>query len=264
MKSKRVATFVVAGALSAAVGSVIPLPHASAAPPAGATLNTPLPESKFTGVGLGDAIDFIRDVSGANIVVNWKALAEVNVTPDTPVNLRLHNVSVRKVLTALLQQAGGGDQLTFVASEGVIEITTQQIADARLITKVYPIDDLLVEVPDFTDAPNFDLANRGGGGSSGGGGGGGSRGGGGGGGGGRGGGGGGGGGSGSIFSNTNTNTTQTKIKTKEERGQEIIDLIVNTVRPDVWKDNGGTASVRYFNGSLIVSAPASVHELLGG
>jgi uncharacterized membrane protein YgcG len=261
MKSKRVATFVVAGALSAAVASVIPLPHASAAAPAGTTLNTPLPESKFTGVGLGDAIDFIRDVSGANIVVNWKALAEAGVTPDTPVNLRLHNVSVRKVLAALLQQAGGGDQLTFVASEGVIEITTQQIADARLITKVYPIDDLLVEVPDFTDAPNFDLANRGGGGSSGGGGGG-SRGGGGG-GGGRGGGGGGGGGGG-LFGNAMNNQQQTKVKTKEERGQEIIDLIVNTVRPDVWKDNGGTASVRYFNGSLIVSAPASVHELLGG
>jgi hypothetical protein len=261
MKSKRVATFVVAGALSAAVGYVIPMPHAAAAPP---TLNTPLPESKFTGVGLGDAIDFIRDVSGANIVVNWKALAEVNVTPDTPVNLRLYNVTVRKVLTTLLQQAGGGDQLTFVASDGVIEITTQQIADARLITKVYPIDDLLVEVPDFTDAPNFDLTSNGSGG--GGGGDGGSRGGGG--GGGRGGGGGGGGGGGfgggNIFGGGNTNTTPVKTKTKDERGQEIIDLIVNTVRPEVWKDNGGTASVRYYNGNLIVSAPASVQELIGG
>jgi len=259
MKSKRVATFVAASALAAAVGYVIPLPRASAAPP---TLNTPLPESKFTGVGLGDAIDFIRDVSGANIVVNSKALAEVNVTPDTPVNLRLYNVTVRKVLTTLLQQAGGGDQLTFVASDGVIEITTQQIADARPITKVYPIDALLVEVPDFTDAPNFDLTSNGSGG--GGGGGGGSRGGGG--GGGRGGGGGGGGGFGGqgLFGNSSTNQQQVKTKTKDERGQEIIDLIVNTVRPEVWKDNGGTASIRYYNGNLIISAPASVQELIGG
>jgi hypothetical protein len=37
-----------------------------------------------------------------------------------------------------------------------------------------------------------------------------------------------------------------------------------TIQPDVWTLNGGTASVRYFNGSLVVSAPRSVHEALGG
>jgi hypothetical protein len=28
--------------------------------------------------------------------------------------------------------------------------------------------------------------------------------------------------------------------------------------------NGGTAAIRFFNGSLIVTAPRSVHESLGG
>ena len=28
--------------------------------------------------------------------------------------------------------------------------------------------------------------------------------------------------------------------------------------------NGGTCSIRYFNGNLIVTAPASIHELIGG
>jgi len=37
-------------------------------------LNATLPEVKFDGVSLADAIDFLRDVSGANIIVNWKAL----------------------------------------------------------------------------------------------------------------------------------------------------------------------------------------------
>src|SRR5438067_1902102 len=123
---KRLALCVVAAALTAVI---VQTPSATAQPGTGAVL----PESKFTGVGLGDAIDFIRDVSGANIVVNWKALADANVTPDTPVNLRLHNVTVRKVLTALLNQAGGGDTLTFEVDEGVVEITTRALADQKMI-----------------------------------------------------------------------------------------------------------------------------------
>jgi len=216
-----------------------------AAPPAGARA---VPEAKFGGVGLSDAIDFIRDVSGANITVNWKALGEAGVTPETPVSLRLHNVTVRKVLTALLNEAGGNGSLTFVVDEGVIEITTQQIADARLITKVYPIDDLLVEIPDFNNAPDFNLQQQGARGSSGGGGGGGGS--------------SGGGGQG-LFGNSGSTKEKEPTKTKEERGKDIVDLITSTIRPDVWRDNGGTASIRYFNGSLIVSAPASVHEQLG-
>ena len=37
-------------------------------------LSTRLPELNFQGVTLNDALDFMRDVSGANITVNWKAL----------------------------------------------------------------------------------------------------------------------------------------------------------------------------------------------
>jgi hypothetical protein len=32
----------------------------------------------------------------------------------------------------------------------------------------------------------------------------------------------------------------------------------------VWRQNGGPASIRFFNGTLIVTAPRSVHEAIGG
>ena len=35
------------------------------------------------------------------------------------------------------------------------------------------------------------------------------------------------------------------------------------IQPDIWHVNGGLAGIRYFNGSLIVTAPRSVHEALG-
>ncbi len=39
---------------------------------------------------------------------------------------------------------------------------------------------------------------------------------------------------------------------------------MDTVEPEVWRENGGTASIRYFRGRLIITAPRSVHEQIGG
>lgn len=248
-------------AIAVAAGLVTVLPPAAQetfaqrAPAGGvakAALNRRLPDVKLLNVGLADAIDFVRDVSGANVVVNWRALADAGVTRDTPVNVRLNAVTLRKVLTTVLSEAGAGTALAFTLDDDVIEVTTQQIADARLYMKIYPIEDLIMEVPNFDNAPDFNLQSSSGGGGGGGGGGGNS--------------GGGGGGGGGLFGGGNAGggKQDEKQKTREERAQEIVDLITSTVRPDVWRDAGGTASIRYFNGSLIVSAPLSVHELIGG
>ena len=106
---------------------------------------------KFTGVTFGDAIDFVRDVTGVNIHVNWKALEQENVTADTPVNIRLRAVTLRKVLNLLLSEASGGDALTFYVDDGVVEITTRELADKKVYTQDLPVDDLLMDVPDFTE-----------------------------------------------------------------------------------------------------------------
>jgi hypothetical protein len=197
MRRRRHRLAILAAAVTLGVSS-----YAMAAPSARAALNQRLPEVKFQGQTLRDCFDFVRDVSGANIHVNWRALEAAGVAPDSPVNVRLREVPLRKVLNVLLSEAAPGANLTYYTSEGVIEVTTSEMADAEQITRVYPVEDLLMEVPDFDNAPSFSLedsAGSGGGGGGGRGGGGGGRGGGGGsrggggGGGGRGGGGGGGG-----------------------------------------------------------------------
>src|SRR5262249_10924303 len=106
-------------------------------------LNQRLPELKFTGVSLSDAVDFLRDVSSANIHVNWRALEEQGIGKDTQVNLRARGVTLQKALDLVLSEAGAGDKLAYDIDQGVIEITTREIADRKMYTKVYPIDDLL-------------------------------------------------------------------------------------------------------------------------
>src|SRR5687768_284705 len=154
----------VVGALGIGVASMIQAPvHAApsqSAISANRALNTRLPEVKFQGVTLRDAFDFLRDVTGANLHVNWKAIEALGVTQDTQVNVRLRDVTLRKVLNVILNESGASGQLTYYASDGVIEVTTAELADAQMITKVYPVDDLLMEVPDFDNAPDFSLESK--------------------------------------------------------------------------------------------------------
>jgi len=228
------------------LGLALPNRLASASP-SSAAMNRSLPELKFDGVGFSDCIDFLRDVSGSNISVNWKALAESNVQKDAPITVRLYGVPLRKALSVILDQAAGGEALTYYVEDNVIEITTKAMADKIMYVRVYPIEDLILDIPNFADAPHFDLTSS----SSSGGGGGAS--------------GGSGGASKSLFGSGNTpNAAQDSTKTKEQRADDLVQLIMATIQPEVWNANGGTASIRYFNGSLVVSAPRSVQEALGG
>ena len=199
-----------------------------------------IPELKLTGLTLDEAIESLRDITGLNINVHWRALELLNITRETPVTLRLRNVSAGNVLRALLNEVGQG-QLTFYAEDNVVEITTRDVADQEMFTRVYPVEDLVMIVPDFV-GPSFNLQQQaqvsGGGG-------------------------GGGGGGQSLLSNANQ-VQNDQLPSKHERGQALAKLITDTVEPEIWRDNGGVASIRYFNGHLIVTAPRSVQEKIGG
>lgn len=220
-----------------------------------------VPQINFTGVTLKDAIDFLRDVSGLNIHVNWKAIEAAGVAADTPINVKLRDVSIRKVLTLVLNEASGGVGLTFYIDDGVVEVTTREIADSQMFTVVYPVQDLLFEPPPFVEPPDFAVSSNGSGGANRGGGrGGGSR----------GGGGGGGVGGGSAFGGAGFGgggggaAAAGQARDKDAKAQELITLIQETVYPDCWVTAGGKASIKFFSGNLIITASRTVHEAIGG
>jgi len=259
-------------------------------------LNTPLPPSVLIdfskGVSLRDALEFLRDVSDTNFHVNWKAIEAAGITADTQVNFRLRNVSPRKVLNMVLEEAGG-DKLAYYVDEGIVEVTTREVADSIVYTIVYPVQDLLVEEPEkLMNGMGMGMGmmmmmgglggggRYGGGGYGGGGYGGGRYGGGGYGGGGSGGyggyggfGGGGmgmwgggmggwGGGMGGWGSGGYGSSGNTKDGKPEKSGDDLVELIKATVYPNYWTDN--KASIKYYQGNLIVTAPRIVQEAIGG
>jgi len=102
--------------------------------------------------------------------------------------------------------------------------------------------------PQVPNAPSRS-GNRGGGGSGGGGGGG------------FGGGYGGGGSGGDVFEE---NDEEIARPTAEELAEELIEIITESIEPDRWEDNGGlAATVRYYQGSLIIEAPPYIHRQVG-
>jgi Flp pilus assembly secretin CpaC len=215
-----------------------------------AQLDRALPELTFDGVGFSDVIDFLRDVSGANIFVNWKSLEGAGVDRNAPVTAKLRNVKFSKALNIILDSVGGGTaKLGYTIDEGVIEIGTADELGKNTLTRVYDIRDLIINIPDFNNAPDFSLqstsnntAQAGGGGA------------------------GGNSGGQSLFSGTGSGQGgAAEGQTRQELVDAIIKLITETVAPDSWRDSGGSVgALRELQGQLIVTqTPENQRALVG-
>ncbi|MFK7788996.1 MAG: tetratricopeptide repeat protein, partial [Phycisphaeraceae bacterium] len=132
-------------------------------------------------LSLDQVISFIRDTTGANIAVNWNALELVGIDQDSLVTISLSRVPAEQLLRLVLEQVSADafddDKAGFTVTEGIVKISTLRDLKSETDTRVYDIRDLLVQVPNFSNSPGFDLnealSNTNSGGSGGGGGGGG-------------------------------------------------------------------------------------------
>ena len=84
----------------------------------GEQLRQPVPEVNFDGTPFEDVVDFLRDVTGANIFVDWNALEKAKVDRQTPVNVRLKDVPLDQTLRLILDCAGGNRAVLDFKVEG--------------------------------------------------------------------------------------------------------------------------------------------------
>src|SRR5204862_7501884 len=83
-----------------------------------ALLDKPLPEIRFHDAALADAIDFMRDVTGANITVNWSTIEAAGIDRKKPVTESLRNIKGSRALKAILDSVGGPTKLGYTIDEG--------------------------------------------------------------------------------------------------------------------------------------------------
>lgn len=97
---------------------------------------------EFVETPLSDVVDYLRDYHKIEIQLDKKALGDVNIGTDTPVTKTLRGISLKSALRLMLREL----QLTYIIQDEVLLITTPEEAEARLVTKVYPVADLVLPI----------------------------------------------------------------------------------------------------------------------
>jgi len=196
-------------------------------------------------VPLEDIVAFIESTTNTDLDPLWidertgvgldrEMLISVKVKEHTALAL------LEQVLERVDRNAGFGESTWQFTKYGAFEFGPKERLNRRDSLAIYDITDALTTVPDYDNAPDFDLntifqqgGQQGGGG-----------------------------GGQSPFQNNNEDIDR---PTQDELAQDLVDLIVTIVEPEQWIDNGGdAASIRYFRGSLIVRAPDYIHRELVG
>jgi len=197
----------------------------------------------FDDIEFQDVIRFLREVSGANIYVKWKALEAMGIDRSATVTVHLQDVSLEKALDIILSDVGGVNPLSYIIEEGVITISTKDDLASNTITRVYDIRDLIIRVPNFT-GPRLDLSNASNNGgsnnngtSTGGG----------------------------LFgdNNTSNDTGEDEVKPKSEIIADIITMVTKTIDQNSWSPPHGpgeVGAIQELHGQLIITQTPQNHE----
>ena len=105
----------------------------------------------FKDNSLDEALGFLRDFSGLNLVVDAE-VAQKN--PDLKVTLRVKDLLLKSCLKLLLS----GPNLTATYKDGVILIVTKDKVDKAVTLQIYDVNDLLVKIQDFA-GPRVELVS---------------------------------------------------------------------------------------------------------
>jgi type II secretory pathway component GspD/PulD (secretin)/tetratricopeptide (TPR) repeat protein len=89
---------------------------------------------------LGEAITFIQNYTGLNVILDPKALNDEGLSRDSKVNLNVTSVRLRTALKFMLRPLG----LTYKVEDDVLLITSPQASQDRTVTWTYPVADLVI------------------------------------------------------------------------------------------------------------------------
>jgi hypothetical protein len=183
-------------------------------------LNTMRISTDFNAITLEEAVSFLRDASGLNIIVDaevYKSQSE----DQLKVTLRVKELLLKSVLKLMLSSR----ELTAMYREGVVLIVPKGRIDKSVTLQLYDVRDLLVKIQDFP-GPRVELVSPqsgGGGGPL----------------------------TGAMFTLEEPRSTITE--------EFITEMVKQNTGDKTWDENS-TASITLTNGVLVVSQSKRVHE----
>jgi Flp pilus assembly secretin CpaC len=202
------------------------------------TLESVQPEVRFDEQPFDEVVNLLNETNDLNIAVDWDDLASNGVQRDKPISLKLKDVKLRAVLGEVLNQVGGDVPLKFSVGEGLVRIATKGKLDRDKYILVYDIRDLIVDIPRFIEAPQFEAGAALGG-----------------------------------LNNTlstpemfrqwreaDPESTRKLLDPSARIVEDIKEIIRDQVEPDSWRESGGDASLHELNGQMIVYNTSEAHS----
>ncbi|MCA9303609.1 MAG: hypothetical protein KC996_05765 [Phycisphaerales bacterium] len=204
-----------------------------------ATLEDTRMPVEFSDNAFEDVIAFIGTTTQIDIDVDWDSLADIGVDPDSPVDLTLKNVTVATLLDRVIAKVSDPDlPAGWAIQDGILTIASDEVLRKNTVLEIYDIRDLIFEVPNFDNAPQFNLqsaiqsASGGGGGGQ------------------------------SPFSQGGQDVD---LIDRDERVQQIVDLLQANIDPDGWADLGGdTSAITELNGNFVITSTPKNHRAIIG
>jgi beta-lactamase regulating signal transducer with metallopeptidase domain len=92
-------------------------------------LNRNVKQTNFVNTPFRKAIEELQETTEANIYVPWKLLSAAGIDENAPVNLKVRDVPLGRVLRLILTDATGDNRLAYEVDGGVIEIVTTEEAE---------------------------------------------------------------------------------------------------------------------------------------
>jgi hypothetical protein len=96
-------------------------------------------EFEFNELPLSDVVSYLKSRHHVEIQLDTKVLEEASIGVDTPVTRTLRGITLRAALRLML----GALDLTYVIKDEVLLITTPDKASNELVTRIYPVSDLV-------------------------------------------------------------------------------------------------------------------------
>ena len=96
-------------------------------------------EFAFLETAFRDVAGFIATECQINVILDRRALEDVGIPDDVPITFRAKDMKVRHALAHILRDL----ELTWLCQDHALVITTPDWAESMLLTRVYPVADLL-------------------------------------------------------------------------------------------------------------------------
>jgi general secretion pathway protein D len=109
---------------------------------------------RYQDTPLTQVIDGLSQLTGVNIHLDPRGMSQEGVHSDTPVTVNLtKEISLKSALNLILEPL----HLTYVVTDEVLKITSEQLRDGEIYPEIYQVADLVIPIPNFVPSSNIGL-----------------------------------------------------------------------------------------------------------